>query len=191
MLAYTVRKPEPNTDKDDQVYYALLEHIGVDLANAPRTLEPGTTNRWLHVWKSQLHAERFARELGRRLRDTSWFVDEFELSHDEIGPLAPLTVLSIPVKGGTVFRLEANSQERVMRHYPNARLVGEFEQPAGVTFPHDVREDFERQHGQVWDQVIILHTGIPEEAIDRLGGVRIVTLTGEVLHERLPANIAL
>ena len=149
------------------------------------------TNRWLHVWKSRPHAERFARELGARLRDSSWFVDELELPREESGPLAPLTILSVPVKDGTVFRLEANSQERIMQHYPNARLLGEVVvRPGGVTFPHEVREGVEREHGPVWDQVIIPLTGIPEEAIDRLGGIRIVTWSSEVLHERLPANVS-
>jgi hypothetical protein len=190
MRVYTVRKPGGNTDKEFQAYTALLEEIGIDLAEVPRTLEPGTTNRWLYVWKSKPQAERFARELGIRLRDSSWSVHEFELPHEELGPLAPLTILSIPVNDGTVFRLEANSQARIMQHYPNARLLGEYVQTAGAAFPDDVREDFERQHGPVWDQVIIVLTGIPEEAVAHLGGIRIVTLNGEVLYERLPSNIS-
>jgi len=190
MRVYTVRKPGPNTDREIQAYTALLEKIGIDLAHAPRTLEPGTTNRWLYVWKTKPQAERFARELGARLRDSSWFVHEFELPHEELGPLAPLTILSIPVPDGTVFRLEANSQARIMQHYPNARLLGEVVQPGGVSFSHDVRDDFERKNGTVWNQVIVLLTGIPEEGIDRLGGVRIVTLNGDVLHERLPVDIS-
>ena len=190
MRVYTVRKPAGNTDKEYEAYTELLEEVGIDLANAPRTPEPGTTNRWLYVWKSRPQAERFARVLVERLRDPSWSVHEFDLSHEESGPLAPLTILSIPVRNGTVFKLEANSQARIMQHYPNARLRGEVEEPKPVSFPHDVREDFERQHGSVWDQVIILLTGIPEEAIDRLGGIRIVTMNGEVLHERLPSSIS-
>jgi hypothetical protein len=91
---------------------------------------------------------------------------------------------------GTVFKLEPSSQARIMHHFPNARLVGEVVESAGVVFPHDVRNDFERQHGPVWDQVIILLTGISEEEIATLGGVRIVTPHGEILHEQLPATIA-
>jgi len=190
MRVYTVRKPGGNTDKEYEAYTELLEEVGIDLANASRTPEPGATNRWLYVWKSRPQAERFARVLGERLRDPSWSVHEFDLSHEESGPLAPLTILSIPVRNGTVFKLEASSQARIMQHYPNARLLGEVERDVRLEFPSDVREDFERQHGPVWDQVIILLTGIPEEAIDRLGGIRIVTMNGEVLHERLPSSIS-
>ena len=190
MRVYTVRKPEPNTDTEFQAYTALLEEIGIDLANAPRTLEPGTANRWLYVWKSKPHAERFARELGRRLHDPSWYVYSFELPREEFGPLAPLTIQAIPVRNGTVFRLEANSLARVMQHYPNARLVGEVEQPVGVVFPHDVRDDFERQNGPIWDQVISVLTGISEEEVAGLGGIRIVTRNDEVLHERLPSTVS-
>ena len=187
MRVYTVRKPGPNTDREFQAYIDLLQDIGIDIANVPRTPEPGTTNRWLYLWKSKPQAERFARELGGRLRDRSWYVHEFDLPDDEPldeqrGPLAPLTILSIPTSEGTEFRLEPASQERIMQHFPNARVVGQ------VTFPTQVPNDYEHRHGPVWDQVIILLSGIPEEAVARLGGVRIVTPEGRVLHERVPAD---
>jgi hypothetical protein len=186
MMVYTVRKPGPNTDKEFQAYVGLLEDIGIDITDVPRTPEPGTTNRWLYVWTSRPLAERFARELRSRLRDPSWLVHEFELPNDHVpdearGPLAPLTILSIPTAGGTEFRLTPASQERILSHFPNARITGQ------VTFPQPVREGYERQHGPVWNQVITILTGIPEEAIERLGGVRIVDEDGRTLHERLPS----
>jgi hypothetical protein len=190
MRVFTVRKQGPNADREFQAYTALLEEIGIDLANVPRTREPGTTNRWLYVWKSKSQAERFARELGTRLRDPSWFVHEFEVPREDLGPLAPLTILSIPVVGGTVYKLEPNSQARLMQHYPNARLVGEFMLRGGEEFPNGVRSDFERRFGPVWDQAIAQLTGIPEDAIDGLGGIRIVTSNGDVLYERLPSDVS-
>ena len=186
MIAYTVRKPSPNTDKEFQAYIDLLEDIGIDIAEVPRTPDPGKSNRWLYVWTNKRLAERFARELGSRLRDPSWFVHELELadadlSNERRGPLAPLTILSIPTSEGTEFRLEPASQERILKHFPNARPSGQ------VTFPEQARQDFEWQNGPVWDQVIILLTGVPEEAIARLGGVRIVDDEhGQALYEYLP-----
>jgi hypothetical protein len=188
MRVYTVRKSSgPNTDKEFQAFVDLLQDIGIDVANVPRTPEPGTPNRWLYVWQDRALAERFARELGTRLRDRSWVVHEFELPGDRLpdesrGPLVPLTIFSIPTSEGTEFRLESASQERIRTHFPNAHLAGQ------VTFPHQIREDYERQHGPVWGQVIILLTGIPDEAIARLGGVRIVDEEDDrVLYERLPS----
>ena len=186
MIAYTVRKPGPNTDREFRAYINLLQDIGIDIADVPRIPEPGKSNRWLYVWTNKRLAEKFARELGSRLRDPSWFVDEFEVPQNHLpvetrGPLVPLTILSIDTSEGTEFRLEPASQERILTHFPNARPSGQ------VTFPDQVREDFERQNGPVWNQVIILLTGIPEEAIARLGGVRIVDEEdGQVLYERLP-----
>ena len=184
---YTVRKAGPNTDQEFQAYIGLLQDIGIDIADVPRTPEPGTTNRWLYVWVSKPQAERFARELGARLRDRSWHVHEFDLPDDEPadenrGPLAPLTILSIPTSEGTEFRLEPASQERILRHFPNARVLGK------VAVPTRVRGDFELRHGPVWDEMIVLLTGIPEEAASRLGGVRVVTPEGRVLHERVPVD---
>jgi hypothetical protein len=183
MRVYTVRKPEPNTDREFQAYIDLLEEIGIDIANVPRTPEPGTRNRWLYLWRSRPQAERFARELGRRLRDPSWAVHEFDIPDEERGPLAPLVIWGIPTAEGTLFRLDPKSQARVMHHFPNARLGGEY------LFPHQVRDDYERQHGPVWNQVIIILTGIPDESIDRLGGVRILSENGAILHERIPTNV--
>jgi hypothetical protein len=188
MKAYTVRKPGPNTDREFQAYINLLEEIGIDIADVPRTLEPDTDNRWLYVWKSKPLVERFACELGARLHDSSWFVHEFEVEKEERGPLAPLTIRAIPTSEGTVFRLEQKSLERVLQYFPNTKLQGETRLPPQVLFQSQVRDDYERQHGPVWDQVIIILTGIPEGAIARLGGIRIVDEEGRVLHERLPSS---
>jgi hypothetical protein len=192
MKVYTVRKQGANTDREFQAYIDLLQDIGIDISNVPRTPEPGTPNRWLYVWTNKILAERFARELGARLHDPSWFVHEFELPDDHVpdearGPLAPLTIVSIPTSEGTEFRLEAKSQERILQHFPNARMKGQVKLPQLVLIPSQVRKVYERQHGPVWDQVIIILTGIPEEAIDRLGGIRIIDEDGRVLHERLPS----
>lgn len=187
MKMYTVRKSEPNTDREFQAYVELLQDIGVDIADVPRIPEPDTPNRWLYVWRNRPQAERFARELGTRLRDRSWSVHEFEVPDDEPlnehrGPLAPLTILSIPTNEGTEFRLEPASQERISLHFPNARIVGQ------VTFPPQSHSDYERQHSPDWEQVISRLTGISEEARAQLGGVRITTLQSCVLHEEVPAD---
>ncbi|HET6883901.1 MAG TPA: hypothetical protein VFI31_27350 [Pirellulales bacterium] len=189
MRVYTVRKSEPNTDREYLAYVDLLQSIGIDVANVPRTPEPGTTSRWLYVWRSKPQAERFARELGERLRDRSWKVHEFDMPDDQLseerhGPLAPLTILSIPTSDGREFRLESASLERIFSHFPNARVVGK------VTLPTQVCEDIESQHVPDWNRVIIPLTGIPGEAVERLGGVRIVATDGTVLHERIPAEVA-
>jgi hypothetical protein len=184
MKVYTVKQHAPNTDREYQAYVDLLQDIGIDITDVPRIPEPETSNRWLYVWQSKPLAERFARELGARLRNSSWFVHEFEVPEDEQssqrGPLAPLKIVSIPTSEGTEFRLEPASQERILMHFPNAHPAGK------VTFPVQVRADYEIQHGPVWDQVIKVLTGIPEEAIAGLGGICVITSEGHLLHERLP-----
>ena len=189
MQAYTVTKPVGNTDREFQAYIDLLEEIGIDITSVPRTREEGTDNHWLYVWKDRTQAERFARELGDRLRDPSFFVKEIKVPTEERGPLAPLTILSIPTREGTVFRLTARSQGRLMQHFPNATLSGDVALPRDVLYPTGVREDFQRQHGPVWDHVIAILTGLTEDAIARLGGIRILGEDGRVIHERLPADI--
>jgi hypothetical protein len=179
-----------NTDREFQAYLDLLEDIGIDISYVRRTREPGTDNHWLYVWTNRTLAERFARELGARLRDPSFFVHEFEVPSEEgaRGPLAPLTILSIPTREGPVFRLEPRSLGRVMQHYPNARLRGEVTLPGAVPLPTAAREDHQRQHDPVWGDIIIPLTGLDEEAVLRLGGIRILAEDGRVLHEHLPSD---
>ena len=62
MRVYTVRKQGLNTDREFQAYVELLQDIGIDVTDVPRTPEPETTNRWLYVWRNKTQAEKFARE---------------------------------------------------------------------------------------------------------------------------------
>src|SRR5947209_3149631 len=103
MRAFAVMKPGGTKNHEFDAYKALLEEIGIDLSNAPRIQEPGTGRRWLYVWQDQGAAQRFARELGARTRDSSWTIHEFDLPPEESGPLAPLDVIAEPVTDGTVY----------------------------------------------------------------------------------------
>jgi len=184
MPVYTVERPGGTKDQEYQAYVDLLEEIGIDITNVPRTPEPGTTNRWLYVWRDSVQAERFARELQRRTRDPLWRVHEFELRAEEHGPLAPLTILSIPTSEGTAFRLEPNSQERLTRHYPNAPLAGE------IFLSERDWEALEQQQGTIWNQLVKWLTGMPDQLLGQLGGIRVVDEDGAVLYERLPGRAA-
>jgi hypothetical protein len=180
MHAYTVIKPLAIREQEYQAYTGLLEGIGIDINDVPRTPEPSTRNRWLYVWSDRNRADRFARELRRRTDDRSWTIHEIDSPVEEHGPLAPLVIMAIESPDGTTFRVVAESQERVMRRFPDARLAGE------RFFSTDTRFDYERQFGPgFWDQVAILLLGIPHELIARLGGFRVVTPEGEILHEDL------
>src|SRR5271157_4551865 len=181
MHAYTVIKPLAIREQEYQAYTGLLEGIGIDINDVPRTPEPSTKNRWLYVWSDRNRADRFARELRRRTDDRSWTIREIDSPIEEHGPLAPLVIMAIESPDGTTFRVVAESQERVMRRFPDARPVGE-----KYFFSTDTRFGYERQFDPgFWDQVAILLLGIPHELIARLGGFRVVTPEGEILHEDL------
>jgi hypothetical protein len=168
--AYTVRKRGGNNDREFQAYIDLLEEIGIDIANVPRTAEKGTTNRWLYVWHNRTQAERFAREIGKRLRQDDWVVEDVEISGDEdLGALAPLIVLAIDTPGWRTYLLDSRSQARIMRHYPNARLFS-----GEIPFPSKLIHDYPEIQTALGNQVVQKLTGLSDEAIDRLGGARIV-----------------
>src|SRR5437868_5417001 len=125
MHVFTVTKPGGTTDYEFEAYIRLLEEIGIDVSRAPRTPEPETGGRWLHVWHRRPEAERFARELRIRTRDQSWFVQALEMEEESEGAIAPLEILAIRTREGTVFQLHPNTLERVSRGFPNARLAPE------------------------------------------------------------------
>src|SRR5437016_558755 len=143
MRVYTVRKPGGTKDREFAIYAGLLEESGIDLSQVPRTQEPGTSNRWLYVWRDRTSADRFKRELSSRTRDTSWEVYEFDLPVEEVGPLAPLEIIAERTTDGTAFRLAPTSQERIVRRFPDARLAGE------VFWGTQARQDYERGRGPI------------------------------------------
>jgi hypothetical protein len=167
MRVFTVMKPGGTRNHEFEVYKGLLEEIGIDLSDVPRVQESGTEKRWLYVWSDQTAAQRFARELGVRTRDHSWEVHELKVPRIQTGPLAPLEVIAQPVADGTAYRLASTSQERIMRRFPNAHLVGE------VFFSTRTQQDYERERGPVWDRVIVALSGLSEAQVNELGGYRV------------------
>ncbi len=177
MRVYTVRMPGGTKDREFDAYKGLLEEAGVDLSAVPRTHEPETRNRWLYVWREEPLAERFARELRLRTRNPAWEVHEFEVAQDDLGPLAPLDIVAFLNPDEDTFRLTPNSQERVMRRFPDARLADK------VSWPKQTRADYEQQHGPIYRQTAVALMGLSDRQIQQLGGFRIVKPDGSVLHE--------
>jgi len=184
MKVYTVTKDSGTTDDEFQTYVDLLEALGIDVANVPRTPEPYTNKRWLYVWQDRDRAQRFVNTIQRQTRDNSWHVHEFDRLPDNRGPLTPLEILEIPTLDGTVYQLSQSSLIRVSEHFPNAQLVGEvFHRP-------EIRANLESD----WDQIATTLTGLTEAMISQMGGYRFVTGQGQVLHEchleeSLPAQV--
>jgi hypothetical protein len=108
-------------------------------------------------------------------------VHEFDLPVAESGPLAPLDVIADPVADGTVYQLSTVSQERILRRFPNARLAGE------VFFSTQTQQDYERDHGPVWDQVILRLSGLSEPQVHELGGYRVYEIVRRTRYESAAA----
>jgi hypothetical protein len=183
MEVFTVTKPGGTKDYEFEAYTRLLEEIGVDVANVPRIPEPGTSRRWLYVWRRRAEAEAFARELTLRTRDRSWHVHQFEIVEEVRGPVAPLDVYQVGnAEGqGVVYYLAPASRERVIRAYPHTRLY------PNVTISNEDLEGIKRQHGDIWwEQVRILLTGLTKDQVLALGGYRVILPGGAIGYEELP-----
>src|SRR5580658_1086375 len=53
LMAFTVTRPGGTLDRGFAAYSCLLEKRTVDLTRTPRTPEPGTESRRLHVWRDR------------------------------------------------------------------------------------------------------------------------------------------
>jgi hypothetical protein len=183
MRGFAVMKPGGTKDYEFEAYKSFLEGIGIDLSNVPRVPDPGTTRRWLYVWRDRAAAQAFARAMSERMEDSSWRVHELDFPEDESGPLAPLDVIAEPVAEGTRYRLSGASQERIMKRFPNARLAGE------VILSHQAEQTYEREHGsETWDRVISLLSGLSLDQVNELGGYRVIETIMRTLYESAAAS---
>jgi hypothetical protein len=79
---------------------------------------------------------------------------------------------------GATFRLSPQTRARLTAQKMGSPLATSL----FVTFP--IREAFERHHGPMWNQIVMLLTGLSEDQIEALGGFRFVDPAGsEVLFE--------
>ncbi len=182
MAVYTVTKPGGTKDREFEAYTELLEDVGIDVSNSPRVPEPETDNRWLYAWKNKIEAERFAAELRRRTNDASWIVYPFEADAEERGPVAPLEIATTPEQDAYTYYLTPASRERVIAAYAGTKL------PLSLKVGIDKQQDLLRQQGsEWWMELSRILTGHDDEAIDSLGGVRIVVGEGAVAFQRIPS----
>jgi hypothetical protein len=85
---------------------------------------------------------------------------------------------------GATFRLNHRTETMLASHIPG------WAPPSDSLFvAADTQWDFERMHGPTWTQVVMLLTGLNEEQIRNLGGVRFVSPADddEVVYESLAA----
>ncbi len=183
MLVYTVTLPIGTNDNDFADYTHLLEEVGIDVSNAPRVLEPKTSRKWLYAWTKKEEAERFTLELRRRTRNNGWYVQQVSPTTENRGPVAPLEVATVPEADQFLYYLIPSSRERVIAAYPKAKLV------ASVAVPVGEQQDQLPQRGtEWWEKMTRELTGLGDEQIDSLGGVRVLGETDKVAYQRLPVT---
>jgi hypothetical protein len=181
VLAYSVTKAVGTKDREFAAYTRLLEDVGIDVSNAPRVPEPGTSRRWLYAWGKKIEAERFAAELRRRTGDATWAVHSIEFPAEERGPVAPLDIAFVPEQEGNTWYLTPSSRERVVAAYPETRL------PLGLTVSSDEQQDqIQNKEPNWWMEMARYLTGRTDEEIDSLGGVRVVVGGDTVAFQRIP-----
>ncbi len=75
-MPFTVTLPGGTKDHEFEEYAWLLRSWRLNVVESPRNSEPGTGNRWLHVWEHRADAQRFAEELKAVTVNPGWVVYE-------------------------------------------------------------------------------------------------------------------
>jgi hypothetical protein len=166
-MPYIVTHDGGTKESEFEAYVRLLEKWGIDRANAPRTLEPGTWHRWIHVWENDREAERFSRELGEATGDDGWRVDELDEELVSEGALGPVEIYIGRQSDGCAYGLHPNSRVLIKRRFPHARPL------ESVFIRTEDRPDAEDGQSAVWPQVALLLTGLSEQELQELGGYRL------------------
>jgi len=165
-MPYTVFMPGGTKDFEFEGYVRLLEKQGVDIANTPRTPEPGTDNRWVCAWENEEEAKKFAEELKKTTKNNAWRVQRLNESSVSQGPLGPLEIYVGLESDGSTYALHPISRKLIKKLYPDARI-------RRSVFVGSEEEPNEKVDDKSYDRVVALLTGLADPQIKRLGGYRI------------------
>ena len=85
---------------------------------------------------------------------------------------------------GGVYLLGLRSQERIREAFPDARIISD------MLIAYDKKRDYERYHRPYWEQIARMLTGLTDEQIARLGGIRIYEVyPNKVIWEWKPTPV--
>ena len=150
-------------------YVRLLEKRGIDWTNIPRVQEPESTNQWLYVWDDQTLALAFRDELRRETKDVKWELRELHPGTPiSEGPLMLITILMRRNSRGADFALHPHSQRFIQRRFPDSHSI------ASISIESTTLDDFQRQHGSIWDHIAQVLSGLTMEKLASIGGFVIV-----------------
>lgn len=174
-MPYTVAYEDAGIKRREfDVYVRLLEKRGIDWSNTVRVPEPGTSNRWLHVWADKEAAETFCAELQAETRDKKWYVRQLAAgTQPSEGSLVRVVILMRRQNLTADFSLHPHSQTLIHRRFPDAHPV------SSISIEWTTKTDFERQHGPIWDHIAPVLTGLSKKQLETLGGYQVYDLKSE------------
>ena len=89
MAVYTVGLPGATRDFEHEAYVRLLEKNGVNVAHAPRVVDPVSGKRWLHAWAKEADALAFTAALREETENDDWQVYPLPGVEPTSGPTRP------------------------------------------------------------------------------------------------------
>jgi hypothetical protein len=178
MQRFAVAKPGGVKYLEFVSYYHMMKKWAIDEFNMPRTPDPETGRRWLHVWDKREEADRFAKELRKATKDRSWRVYEVDPPCVSQGPIGPLEIHYTCQRSGYTYYLSGYTELVLQQRFLQACQV------QSVFIETDTNKDFEASQGPIWDYIAIILTGLTPKQLDQMGGYHVRDpITDESWHE--------
>ena len=93
--------------------------------------------------------------------------------------MEPLIIQIGRQRDGCTYQLHPSSRARLRKVFPDIRPI------PSVFIGYETKSDFETLHGPLWPQIATMLTGLPEEKIEHLGGIKIFDPTEEIEVEQV------
>lgn len=189
-MPYTVAHSDPAAQNEIfHVYLRLLRQRDIDWTNAERAADPGTENRWLHVWHEESDAQSFCDAIRKDTNDNEWHVRELDdATPISQSPLQPLIIRMRRHSLGAVFVLDPTSKGGLDRRFPGVNRVSNVE----IHLRKRMEEmELEEAFGTLWDQIVTMLCGLSPEQLAELGGYEMFAVqTHSVVRTSVPVLVA-
>jgi hypothetical protein len=154
-------------------YLRLLRQKGVALSDGPRTRDPITGDRWLHVWSDEQEAKAFVKELKKQSKDAAWSVAPVNGEPSQ-GPLGPITLRMGLDVTGIGFDLATFSQLMIQERFPHSCRP----HTIFIAYESPMKKPTQEELRRLAEQVLPLLTELSAEELAVFGGFHLVQDVG-------------
>ncbi|MBY0229397.1 MAG: hypothetical protein K2W96_08975 [Gemmataceae bacterium] len=180
MAAFTVGLPERMEEWGLDPVLTCFRQAGGDQASALRVVDPMGGGRWVPAWRTEAEAEAVVRAVRELTEEDGYRVIAVPDAEPTIGPLGPVDMRVFRRSDGWVYGIDHQSRFLIRKAYPETAMM---------QFVHLIApppDDPEPSQSRYWDQIATMLTGLNEEQIRALGGLRVFNPETRCVYRESP-----